>query len=635
MAPLHHTLNRVVVIGIDGFSPSYMDKFVAERSLPSIARLADVGVCVPVISTLPASTPVAWASMATGAPPSVTGIEGFLLHLPGNRFDQRVSGCYAHRCRAQPLWEAATEQGRRAHVIKFPLSYPSSAATFRLDGAAGWGGVHCLHEAAVASVASTHDDDGPPAIVERQLSWSHEAAGPNQHVWTGVWHIPSLWRETPIQLHVAVTRSAGGVVAVEVADRPDRKSVLVTLSCGEWSQPLTIRGAGRRGVAELSFRVKVLGCSADPPSLHLMNTALHERYGHSHPEAVWDRYITEAGPIEEETEPSLFLNGRIDLETQFELFELNATWLQRVTRSALRRRECDFLMAQIHIVDWAHHMLHWALDPRHPDYRAEQAGHYEGVLLRAYQMADALVSAASEELGPDDVLIVMGDHGQDVQHTTFRVNEWLAAEGYLRWAGDDGAVDWDHTRVYATGNYVYVNQQGRDPAGIVPAALAERLRREVLDRLRHFTDPVRRWRPILIAGEKQKFGHLGADGMGVGDIIYCMQPGYHATNGTGPLLSKNRLFREFTSGHDHFWPLHPSIQTRLYAVGGDLRAGYRRAESAQMVDVAPTIARLLSIRPPAHSRGQVVSDIFEHPVPSSTKRCPVSAAAGEPAQSIS
>src|SRR5262245_53355880 len=113
---------RVAIVGIDGFSPIHMDRFIAEKNLPAISSIAESGVRLPLISTLPACTPIAWATISTGAPPSKTGIEGFLIHRAGDHFEQRISGCYAHRCLAQPIWETVTLAGKRSYVVKFPLS---------------------------------------------------------------------------------------------------------------------------------------------------------------------------------------------------------------------------------------------------------------------------------------------------------------------------------------------------------------------------------------------------------------------------------------------------------------------------------------------------------------------------------
>src|SRR5215218_7567448 len=123
---------RVAIVGIDGFSPVWLDRFLQEGKLPTIETLVRDGASARLVSTLPATTPVAWATIATGCSPITTGIEGFLLHQPCEQLDRRVAGCYSYRCRAEPIWETATLAGKRSYVVKFPLSYPSSTASFRL-----------------------------------------------------------------------------------------------------------------------------------------------------------------------------------------------------------------------------------------------------------------------------------------------------------------------------------------------------------------------------------------------------------------------------------------------------------------------------------------------------------------------
>lgn len=604
---------RVAIVGIDGFSPIYMDEFLSQGNLPAISALVQNGVQVPLVSTLPATTPVAWATISTGAPPSVTGIEGFLIHRYGDRLDQRVSGCYSHRCRAQPIWETSNIAGKRSYVIKFPLSYPSSTATFRLDGAAGWGGLKCFHEAASASVASTEPVNQELKISACSKPWLSEKKRNSQIVWRGVCNLPALWSEKGVALHFALTESPDGEVVLDVADAPDRNRILTTLKQAEWSLPLTIRAAGRRGVSDFCFRIKSLTCSTSPPTIRLLSTVMHERTGHAQPDELWQKYVDIVGPIEEQTEPSLVFKTGLDISTQLEVFRLNSEWLCRISNQILRHEPWDLFMVHIHIVDWAHHLLHGAIDPRHPDYDRASAPVYEKALLDSYKMADDLVATVADAIGPEIDLVVLGDHGQDLQHSTFRTNEWLAAEGFLTWKGDGMDVDWSGTRAYATGNYIYINQQGREPTGTVPDSEVARTKEEIVEKLLNLSDPLRGSRPVLIAGDKYEFEWLGANGVGVGDIVFCMRSGYQATNERGETFSPTRVFQEFTSGHDHFWPLDPRIHTRLFAAGPSFRHGYRHTRAAHLIDVAPTLCAILGIAPPADCQGHALQELLVEP----------------------
>lgn len=601
---------RAVIVGIDGFSPQYMDRFIAEAKLPALCELVRRGVRVPLISTFPATTPVAWASVATGAPPSKNGIEGFLLHSPGERLDQRRSGCYSNRCKSQFLWEAVTLAGKRSYVVKFPLSYPSDKATFRLDGAAGWGGLKCFHEAGSSGVASTHPSAKQNPITAASEVWASEEHRIEKVFYRGLWEIPSLWGRSSTSLHLCVSRSPDGDVRVHIADAPDWSRRLASLSVGEWSEPLTISACGRRSTADCSFRVKILACDDSPPRLLIYNTTLHERVGHASPPSIWEKLLPIAGPIEEQTEPSLVFHAGLDVETQLEIFRLNTEWLSRIGTALIQHENWDLLMIHTHIVDWAHHLLHGALDPDHPRFDPRTARQYELALLRAYRMADDLVDSIVRQVDPDVNVLVLGDHGQDLQHTTFRTNEWLAGQGLLRWADHGEEIDWEHTQAYAAGNYMYLNVEGREPTGIVSPERAVELQQTLIGRLLDFRDARTHFSPVLIAGSKKDFRHLGGDGNGVGDVLFCMRSGYHATNGRGAELSTTVPLREFTSGHDHFWPLDPKLHTRLFAAGPAFRKGTHRTVPAHLTDVAPTVSAVLEIDPPSNSTGAPLRDLL-------------------------
>jgi predicted AlkP superfamily phosphohydrolase/phosphomutase len=596
---------RVALVGIDGFSPLWMDRFLGEGKLPCLGAIAANGITVPLRSTLPATTPVAWATVATGCSPSVTGIEANLIHRPGDRLDRRL-GPYAHRCQAEPLWATAGRAGKRSYVVKFPVSYPSSTASFRLDGAAGWAGLKCLHEHSSAAAADSLAPAPGSELGAVDEAWLSDSSRDHPLLWRGRWVLTSLWGGPPLTLHVSIEGFADGP-RVTIAEAPDWDLSLVRLASGDLSEPLTVHAAGRRGEGEFSFRVKVLECAGDPLRLRLYHTVVHERRGHSEPAEIWDRHLAAVGPIEEQTDPFVLFGGGIDLATQFEIFRLNADWLARAAVSLLTNEVWDLFMIQVHFTDWAHHMLEGGLDPRHPDFRPEAAAGYEAALLASYRMADEVVGAIQRVLEPDTDLVVLGDHGQDLHHTTVHVNEWLASEGLLVWQGEGDEVDWARTQVFAAGNFVYLNLEGREPTGIVPPAAAAGLEARVIEGLLSLQDPARHGRPILTAGVKEHFEPLGAHGAGAGDVVFVCSSGYQSRNGRatgGGLYTPTRLLREFTSGHDHFWPFDPRLQTRLFAAGPSFRPGYRHARSESLMDVAPTVCAALGIEPSPQCEGR-------------------------------
>ena len=85
----------------------------------------------------------------------------------------------------------------------------------------------------------------------------------------------------------------------------------------------------------------------------------------------------------------------------------------------------------------------------------------------------------------------------------------------------------------------------------------------MIDGLLGLEDPACSNRAILIAGRKRDFAPMGAHGVGAGDVIFICRSGYQARNNRGAVFTPTRLFKEFTSGHDHFWPFDPKYRVGL------------------------------------------------------------------------
>jgi predicted AlkP superfamily phosphohydrolase/phosphomutase len=547
--------------------------------------------------------------MSTGAHPSTNGIEGFLLHRPGRRLDDRISGVYADRLTAEPIWQTAVLNGLASYVVKFPVSYPSTA-TLRIDGAAGWGGLTCLHE--VAASGTTVWPVDPHGAIAEGPAWTGAPATDLTPRWFATLSLANVWGRAPITFALAIS-TRGDTPVLSIAGAPDWRAVGTSLLQGEWSEPIIVAAANRRDeIRPCATRFKARGIATDPIRLQLFNTPLHERDGHSSPDLRWQRHLRAAGPIEEQTDPMPLFSGAIDLATHVERCRLNTDWLGRVSRSILRGEQWNLFMVQTHIVDWAHHILHGAIDPRHPLHDSRRADEADSLLRLFYSMADELVTAVIEAAGEDVNVIVMGDHGQDLHHTTVRFNCWLAEAGYLTFL-EGGDVDWSRTRACVVGNGVYLNLRGRDPEGIVERHEAEPLIEAICQGLLAATDPRTGERVVLVAGPREHFAYLGGHGCGTGDILFCFASGYQARNDRGPMFEVTVPWTEFTSGHDHFWPLDPRIQTRMFAAGPAFAAPARAPRLRPIIDVAPTVCAILGIDPPPTTDGSAISDILAAP----------------------
>jgi len=123
-------------------------------------------------------------------------------------------------------------------------------------------------------------------------------------------------------------------------------------------------------------------------------------------------------------------------------------------------------------------------DRQHRQYVAGNP--FESVVLDYYKYLDDEIGTLFEFITDDDIVLVASDHGAQRLDGGFCVNEWLCREGLLTLHErpdrptpfKPSQVDWTRTRVWSEGGYyarVFVNVEGREPAGIVPANQYEAL----------------------------------------------------------------------------------------------------------------------------------------------------------------
>lgn len=115
---------RSFVLGLDGVPWRLVERWAAAGDLPNFARLIEEGAAGPLRSTVPANTPVAWPSIATGTWPDQHGVYEFVSldrsygQRPSNNTDLRVPA----------LWDLCSP----AAVVNVPMTYPAPAIDGRV-----------------------------------------------------------------------------------------------------------------------------------------------------------------------------------------------------------------------------------------------------------------------------------------------------------------------------------------------------------------------------------------------------------------------------------------------------------------------------------------------------------------------
>jgi predicted AlkP superfamily phosphohydrolase/phosphomutase len=113
---------RVCVVGLDGTPHSLITRFMADGTMPSMAKIASSGQLSQMKVTLPEISSVSWSSFMTGANPGTHGIMGF-VDLKAGSYEMRFPSF--RDISAPTFWDKLGERGKTSVVINQPSTYPA------------------------------------------------------------------------------------------------------------------------------------------------------------------------------------------------------------------------------------------------------------------------------------------------------------------------------------------------------------------------------------------------------------------------------------------------------------------------------------------------------------------------------
>lgn len=509
---------KVIVLGFDGLDHHLTEQMINSGRLPGFARLANSGGFAALGTTIPPQSPVAWSTFITGLDPGGHGIFDFvhrdpktmLPYLSTTRTEGSSrtvgfgrwqlplsSGKVELLRRGQPFWELLEGRGVPTTIIRMPANFPpSGTASHELSG---MGTPDLLGTYGTFSFYTSE----PYAFAGQVLSGGtvHNVRVREGRVRASLDGPDNPFRRAPekVTSEFTVYPDRGNQFAKVVAGAEER-----LLRVGEWSDwvpvqfPLaptqTLDGQVRFFLKSLDpfFELYASPVNIDPlaPAMPVSTPA---SYASELAEAT-GRFYTQGMP-----EDTKGLKTGVLTDAQFlEQASIAGEEVRRQYRYVLDRFDSGFLFYYFGNVDQVAHMMWRARDPGHPAYDRVKDEPNAEVVDQLYQGLDAIVSETLDRLGPDDLLVVMSDHGFTSWRRAFHLNSWLRDNGYIVLKNpamkDDpgffGNVDWSRTRAYALGlNGLYVNLQGREKDGIVEPGGREALLTELVTKLTAVIDP--------------------------------------------------------------------------------------------------------------------------------------------------
>ncbi len=612
-APLSATApGRVVILGFDGVDAKIVEEMLARGELTNLAELRRRGGYSPLTPTIPAQTPVSWATFSTGLDPGGHEIFDFLKRDPSNRIPtfavaeetsvpfllgKKTPAVLAAVAAAIFLLPALLFLRRRRAVGAVLIVVAAGAAAGAFLAARSW-----LPETRPAvrnnrrgPVFWTGDGARPATVIRMPVTFPPEPFADGRMLsglgvpdLSGRIGKPAYYTSDPffapregndfsvdiVRLETNVGRQATKIsgppgrafgregtidvpMTLIVPDTRDRLVVEASgtrteLAPGQWSDwvslsfrvnPIVaVRGYARMRLAtvqpEIGLYLSPIQFDPEhlPPGFAISSPRgfaeeLVERFG---------RYKTMGWAIDTWSIQS----GTLSEEGFLEDVRHTSDQERKMLRGLLAGDE-RLLFHYFEFPDRVGHVFWRFRDPQHPAYDAALASRYGDAIEKSYATMDEIVGETAKALKPEDVLIVLSDHGFATWRRSVNYNSWLVENGYLVLKGDARrqnlealfsrgqfweAVDWSQSKAYAMGlGDIYVNLRGREQGGIVaPGAEYEALRSELSERLIALTDPKTNEKAVSRVFKREDV-YRRFDPRLIPDLIVANRPGYRVS----------------------------------------------------------------------------------------------------------
>jgi len=629
------SIDRLVILGLDGMEPALAEKYMAEGKLPNLARLKKAGGYARLRTTTPAISPVAWSSFMTGSEPSKHNIFDFLSRDPRTYLPalssarigkpKRTLGLGRYLIplskpevrglrKSVPFWKILGEKGIFSTVLRVPITYPpekfkghllSGMCAPDLKGSQGTFAFFTedpdkvrRHEGGVAVLVRR---DGP--VIRTEIS------GPENSM---------LKAPEEIRLPLAITLdSAKGGAWLKIGR--EKEFFLKERTFSPWMPVLFKAGLGMKVRAIAKFRIASLEpkfemymtpLNIDPekPALPIAHPFIYSVYLSK----LLGRFIT----LGEANDTWALNEGALDEPAFLELTYANHAEWEGMLENALAKTPRGMVAIVFETTDSIQHMFFRYLDQAHPALKAAPARMSAAVIEELYKKMDDLVGRVAAGLDGRSALFVMSDHGFKSFRRGVNLNAWLHQNGYLsllpgrsesgEWFKD---VDWTRTKAYALGlGGVYLNLEGREAQGTVgPGAEAAALKADLGRKLTALKDGPNGPAAITRVYDRDAI-YAGPYKDNAPDLIIGYNEGFRASwDGVTGVINATVI-----GDNTKPWSGDHCIDPAL--VPGVLFSSRKlNTDKPSIMDIAPTALALFGVAPPGHMDGRVLIETAKSP----------------------
>ncbi len=621
--PIAAKTRRVVILGLDGLEPSIVEKMMATGELKNMKELREEGSYSRLQTTLPALSPVAWSTFQTGVNPGAHNIFDFLTRdkrfcLPllsstdteeeprrikigpfelnfGKRAEVKLLR------RSKPFWKILGNHGIFSNILRVPISYPpekfegnilSAMCTPDLRGTQGTFSLYTTH--ASAHKAKGDSTTGGEVLVLDKVKDGYTAAliGPPDP------KNPKANLKVSFTLRILSEHEAILTVGDEIHKlKLNKFSAWVNVVFTKKIKGIA-RFCLRATAPEISLYVSPINVHPDAPVLPIAQPIFFTSWL-----TKFQGLFGTLGMMEDTW-------GRNELALDDERF-LEQAYLTHDERENMFMRTLDKTREGVcccvfDASDRIQHMFWRYMEHDHP--APIESEKFRDTIPEMYRRMDALLGKVRAKISPQDVLIVLSDHGFSSFRRCVALNAWLHKEGYIALKeGGSGRdyfqdVDWSKTKAFAVGlSGLYVNLKGRERQGVVSEDEARLLKKEISLKLEKLTDPRDGKRAINKVYDTATH-YKGLYAKEAPDLIVGYNPGFRVSWDSVTGTVENEVFSDNTKAWSGDHHIDPELVPGIFFV--NRKWALNRPHIA---DIAPTVLDLFSVPVPGYMEGNVLA----------------------------
>ena len=275
----------------------------------------------------------------------------------------------------------------------------------------------------------------------------------------------------------------------------------------------------------------------------------------------------------------------------------------------------------------------------------------KNLILDYYKDIDNKINELSELINDDTYIMLVSDHGFGRSDYAFNVNDWLIKEGYLsletgnsnpsllrriynlasknkrlhsmmikaavplpRFKGmlekklnpknfEDLEINWGNTKAFAYGCFgdVYLNLAGREPCGAVEVREYDRVRDEIIDKLKALSPPeTGKKLSVKVFKKEELYSDCTIKDTKPDIFILVTDAGIQRIS---PGVGTGQIFQRSIRG------MH-RLNGIFLCHGPDIKKG-KITRKARIYDIAPTVLHMFGLPIPKDMDGRVLKEIFE------------------------